>query len=269
MTTYEPEVGSIVHIELFSDDRAATQSFYEDAFGWEFERYDEIDYLMWRAPDLPGGAVVDPADAPFPAPSTLCYLGTDDLSSTAAAIEEAGGELLTEETDVLEMGAFVVFRAPGDVVAAVWQSHPGTEPDEPMLFTDDPGDGSVSHVELYSTDPAETESFFETVFDWRVEPTGDGDYTMAYPPTPPYAGVRTATDELPAGILIYLGVPNVEAATRTIQNAGGAVRREPFVVDGWGRIAVIEAPGGIVNAVWQDADEFAGTDAEMEGEPAP
>lgn len=269
MTTYEPADGSIVHVEFYSDDRAATRSFYEDAFDWEFERDDEMDYLLWRAPDMPGGAIVDTADAPFPAPPTLCYLGVDDLSATAATIEEAGGELLTEETDVPEMGAFVVFRAPGDVVAAAWQSRSDAEPAEPMLFTDAPSDGSIVHVELYSTDPAGTEGFFESVFDWRFEPTEDGDYTMAYPPTPPYAGVMTATDDWPAGILTYLGVPNAEAATTTIQDAGGAVLREPFDVEGWGTMAVIEAPGGVVNAIWQEAPESAGADAEMEGEPAP
>jgi len=256
MATDAWPTGSIVHIELYSDDLAATRRFYEDAFGWSSDPVEGMDdYVMWEAPDPPYGGFVDGEAVAFPAPSTLCYVDVDDLASTVEAIAEAGGEVLVGEQSVPGMGAFVVFRDPGGVVEAAWEARPGSElaGEETPRPSETPAPGSVVHFELYTEDVAATRAFHEAVFGWTFEAVSDGGYTVARPPGPPAGGLMPASDEWPAGTLTYLLVDSAAAATRSVASAGGHVLREPFDVEGWGTMAVFEAPGGVVGAVWEAA----------------
>lgn len=262
MTTYEPENGSIVHVELYSDDVEATRSFFEDAFGWSFEPVEGMDYTMWRSSDPPFGGLLGAEAAPDAFPPVLCYLQTDDLERTVEAIEAAGGEVLHDD-EVPGMGVFAVFRAPGGVVEAVWQSTGDAEPPEEGWpeFIDEPGAGSVVHVELYTDDVDATRAFHEAVFGWTFEDL-EGDYVMASPSTPPRGGLMEASDEMPVGTLCYVLVEGAEASCEAIEAAGGTVVEEPFDIEGWGTMAVFEAPGGIVGAVWESAMETSEAAAE-------
>lgn len=270
MTTYEPTHGSIVHVELYSDDVGATEGFYETSFGWTVELVEdteEMTYRMWRAPNPPNGGLMPRDERPVDAPTTLLYIDVDDLADAQAAITEAGGELLVEETPVPEMGAFAVFRDPGGVVEAVWEErYEGEVPEGGFpLPTDDPDPGSIVHIELYSDDVGATQAFHESVFGWTFETLGEGAYTMARPPTPPYGGVMEASAEMPAGALAYLLVDDAEETAAAIRDAGGRILREPFVVEGWGTMAVFEAPGGIVQALWESAPAAGRSAADAPG----
>lgn len=271
MATYEPTNGSIVHIELYSEDVDGFRPFAEAAFDWSFEHDEELNYTMWRAETPPFGALLDPADAPISVPPAVVYLAIDDIEETDDAITEAGGELLLEAMEIPGVGALSVFREPGGVVEAVWEDRSGAEaPEEgsPPL-TDEPGIGSVTHFELYTDDPTATRTFHEAVFGWTFETVEDGAYTMARPPTPPAGGLMEATDEMPVGTLLYLQVEAAADACEAIKAAGGTVLREPFEVEGWGIMAVFEAPGGVVGAVWESLEDEPVDSSEAEPEAAP
>lgn len=260
MTTYESTEGSIVHIELNTDDLDATKAFYEAAFDWSTETMemdDDMTYTSWRAPNPPGGGLMQRQEGPYTPPATLFYIQVDDIESAREAITDAGGDLLVEEIAVPEMGVFAVFSDPGGVVEAVWEDRYEGEPPEGgwPRFTDAPEPGSVTHFELYTEDPDATRAFHEAVFGWAFETIDDGAYTMIRPPTPPYGGLMAATDDMPAGTLAYLLAESAEDTCDAIEDAGGRVLREPFEIEGWGTMAVFEAPGGIVQAVWESAPE--------------
>jgi hypothetical protein len=266
MTTYEATTGSIVHVELLSRDHPGTRGLLESTFGWEFDRDEEQEYLMWWAPNPPGGGLVDETTWPDAPASTVLYVRVDDVDATRTAIVDAGGELVVDEVEVPGMGVFVVFRDPGGVVNAAREDRFEGEPPEGgwPAFTDDPSPGSVAHFELYSEDPGATEAFYARVFDWTFESVDEGGYTMASPPTPPFGGLMAATEEWPAGTLLYLQVPGAEAACADVEAAGGRVLRNPFVVDEWGTMAVFETPGGTTLAVWESSggDEVEGAAAD-------
>lgn len=254
MTTYEPTHGSIVHVELYSEDVDATRAFYGDVFGWTFEDVDGMDYTMFRAPSPPHGGLLAREDGDYRPPPTLVYLNADDLDGTRGAIEDAGGDLTVAEVEVAAEGAFAVFEAPGGVVQAAWEDRSGGEPTEGGRLTDEPALGSLVHVELYSGDPGATRSFYEAVFGWTFEDVGDGAYTIARPPTPPNGGLLPAGDQMPPGTLTYLLVEDVAGTCESVAAAGGDVVREPFDVGGWGTMAVFEAPGGVLQALWESQD---------------
>ena len=268
MTTYEPTAGSIEHIELYSDDPESTESFFEDVFGWTFQYDDEYDYRSWRAPNPPNGGLMSMDDEQSMPARTLLYIDVDDIAATSDAIVASGGEVLVEETDIPDMGAFIVFRDPGDVVAAAWENRYDGEPPEGgwPVITDDADAGSIVHFELYSTDLEASESFFSSIFGWRFET--DDDYTMVSPPTPPFGGMMAATDEYPAGTMVYLLVPDAETACATVEESGGKVLREPFVIEGHGRMAIFESPGSIVQAIWEANETMEAVSAEAERQSA-
>lgn len=271
MTTYESGSGSIVHVELNTGDPAGTRALLEDAFGWTFEVMEEMNYMTFQAPNPPGGGIVlEQEEGPFSPPPTLLYVAVDDLEATNAAIVEAGGEVLVEGMEVPDMGVFTIFADPGGVVQAAWEDTYGGESPEggwPPL-TDEPAAGSITHFELYSGDPKATRAFYEAVFGWTFEGIADDGYTMARPPTPPYGGVMQASDEMPVGTLLYLLVEDAEAAMAAVGEAGGHVLREPFEVEGWGTMAVFEAPGDLVLAAWESAPTEGSGDEAAEPEAA-
>ena len=252
-TTYAATTGSIVHVEFGSTDVEATGAFLEAAFGWTVERDEAYDYVTWRAADPPFGGVVDRDGAPFEMPATLLYLAVDDVDAATAAVRDAGGEVLLDSMAIPDVGALTAFREPGGVVEAVWEDRGGMTGGGGPRFTDEPGPGSVVHVEHYAEDPGATRAFHEAVFDWTYEDVeGDG-YVLARPPTPPAGGLLPATDDVPVGALLYLLVEDAAAAVGTVEDAGGTVLREPFDVEGWGTMAVVEAPGDVVLATWEAA----------------
>lgn len=266
MTTYESTAGSLVHVELYSDDIGATHTFFEEAFGWTFENDEEYDYLSWRTPNPPYGGLMDRDGDTAQMPSTLFYIGVDDLAETREAIVAAGGEILESEIEIPEMGVFALYRDTGGVVGAAWEDWSTGEAPEggwPM-FTDEPEAGAITHFEFYSQDPAATLRFYESVYGWTSEVVEGEDYTMLRPPTPPYGAVMQATDEMPVGTMAFLGAESATDACAAVEAAGGRVLREPFEVGDWGTMAVFEAPGGIVQVLWESAPEDMATEPEMQ-----
>lgn len=218
MTTYEPTQGSIVHVELYTDDPTVTESFYAEHFGWQFEPVEGMPaYSLWIAPTAPHGGMVKRDDDAWPLspPSTLVYTNVTSLAETRELITAAGGELLVREQEVPEMGIFTIYRDPGGIVAGAWEDQSATSSDDTdryPMFSDEPESGSIVHFELYSEDPDATQTFHESVYGWTFEPTHDGTYTMVYPPTPPNGGLMEANDEMPPGLLLYVLVDSAEDA---------------------------------------------------------
>jgi predicted enzyme related to lactoylglutathione lyase len=118
--TDAPEPGSITHFELYSEDPEATQRFYEDVFGWEFESVGVGEYTLARPPTPPFGGLM-PANEEMPA-GTLLYLLVEDAEDASRAIAEADGTVLRDPFEVEGWGTMALFRAPGDLVLALWES---------------------------------------------------------------------------------------------------------------------------------------------------
>ena len=82
--------GKLVHFEVPAEDADRAQKFYEDLFGWEFQRYEgPFDYRTTSA----GG---DPSGGLYPSEASdrglKVYFGTDDIDATVARVREVGGE---------------------------------------------------------------------------------------------------------------------------------------------------------------------------------
>jgi predicted enzyme related to lactoylglutathione lyase len=82
--------GKLVHFELPAEDIDRAQKFYEDLFGWQFQRYEgPFDYRMLAGDESPGGAIY-PSQAGERGP--IVYYDTEDIEATIARVRELGGE---------------------------------------------------------------------------------------------------------------------------------------------------------------------------------
>jgi len=123
--------------------------------------------------------------------------------------------------------------------------------------------GSIVHIEHNTDEIDATREFFGEAFGCEFE-AAEGDYTMIRLPTSPYGGVMAANEEMPGGTLTYVPVESAADACEMVEAAGGAVLREPFDIEGRGTMGVFEAPGGIVQALWEAAPESMDETGEAE-----
>jgi len=81
---------AIDYIELNVSDLPATRSFYEAAFGWQFNDYGP-EYAGIRAADGEGEVGgLNATGTPSPG-GPLVMLYSDDLDASVSAVEQAGG----------------------------------------------------------------------------------------------------------------------------------------------------------------------------------
>ncbi|SRR5713226_1295565 len=123
-------------------------------------------------------------------------------------------------------------------------------------MSNDPALGSVVHVELHSDDPEKTKAFYRTVFGWKFQDVPGMNYAMIETPSMPGGGLRKTERGESAGILNFVNVASVEDTMRKIEKAGGKILVPKQQVPSWGTFSVFQAPGGVVQAIWEAAPEI-------------
>lgn len=84
---------ALSYIELGVTDLEATRTFYESAFGWEFNDYGPA-YSGIKSPDGEGEiGGLDPGAEPSGS-GPLVLLFSEDLDASVAAVESAGGSIV-------------------------------------------------------------------------------------------------------------------------------------------------------------------------------
>lgn len=130
---------------------------------------------------------------------------------------------------------------------------------------------SYVHFELYADQPEETQAFYEDLFGWTFQQLPDMEYTTATPPGPPDGGLMDRgrmESEIPP-TLAYLRVDDLETARSRIGDAGGTVLHEEIEVPGVGRFSVFQAPGNVVQALWEIGPDAGGMERRVQADDPP
>jgi predicted enzyme related to lactoylglutathione lyase len=116
-------------------------------------------------------------------------------------------------------------------------------------------DGTMAFSELSSTDPAATRAFLEKVFGWHFESLKFplGEYLSFQAPGGGRGGVRSVQAKEIPGSMNYVRVEDLDAASRKIERAGGAIVLPRVDIPGMGSFFWFRIPGGPILAAWQDA----------------
>lgn len=94
------------------------------------------------------------------------------------------------------------------------------------------------HFDVPIDDPARAGAFYAAVFDWSVTPWGPIPYwpmTTGTEPGPGAEGALTPRSDAPEGVVVYVGVDDIDAALARVTAAGGEIvaGRMPIPTVGW------------------------------------
>lgn len=119
MTGDRAREGTVIHVDVVSEDERATRAFLEGAFGWKFRAIPFAHYALFEAPSPPHGGLrrVEANERA----GARAYLAVDSLDEARGRIEKAGGRVLGDEQKVPGFGRFVLFEAPGRVVLGAFE----------------------------------------------------------------------------------------------------------------------------------------------------
>lgn len=230
-------------IDLGTPDIDASATFYSELFGWTVEEETDPDAGGYRMCTMRGRAVagLGPQMSPGP-PFWTTYVTVDDADATAAAVVSAGGQVVMEPMDVLDVGRMAVFSDPVGAFFSVWQpkAHIGAG------IVNEPG--SLSWNELMTTDVEASKAFYGEVFGWAATThEGDMPYTEFMIDGNSIAGMMPKPPTVPAEVPpfwgIYFAVADTDGAAAKVTELGGSVMMPPFDIP-QGRVAVVADPQG-------------------------
>jgi uncharacterized protein len=118
-----------VHFEIHAGDPQAAVAFYEQAFGWKFERWGDQPYWLITTgdtnPGIDGGLVPRRGPAPAadaPVSSFVNTVDVVDLDATLAAIDAAGGTVALGKHAVPGVGWLAYVKDPDNNLFGVMQA---------------------------------------------------------------------------------------------------------------------------------------------------
>ena len=98
----------ITHFEIYTDEPQAVQPFYQDVFGWKFNKFEggPIEYWLVTTGDDedPGinGGMTRPREGQ--SPGTLNTVAVESLDQTIKKIEQCGGKICVPEMAIPKIG---------------------------------------------------------------------------------------------------------------------------------------------------------------------
>jgi uncharacterized protein len=254
-TSYAP--GTPCWVDLATPDVEAAARFYGDLLGWEVpERPNSAEMGGYRRAMREGKDVAGmmPLMQEGQPPAWSTYVAVADADATAQAVSAAGGTVVAEPMDVMDLGRMAVFTDPTGAFFGVWQ--PGTFAGAALVNEY----GCFGWNELGTRDVEAAKSFYGQVFGWTTEerPMEQmGSYYVWKQGDDPMGGMMDIGALLPAEIpahwLVYFTVENCDAAVEQVKSAGGGLNAGPMDVE-VGRFAVVSDPWGAVCAVMQPSE---------------
>lgn len=248
--------GTPCWVDLGVDNIAKARAFYSALFGWDIQDTppEAGGYTMATVGGRPVAGIgpkMGPADMPT---FWTTYLASDNVDETAAKIRAAGGQVLMDPMDVVDVGRMLVAVDPGGAQFGVWQAkaHTGVQ------VANEPG--TLTWSENMSRNYEANKAFYNAVFGYNFGDIGGegmkyatldlGDKTVGgigeIGPDQP--------GEMPASWGTYFAVADTDATVGKVAELGGSVVA-PAWDSPYGRMAVVCDDQGaifaVMSAAWQ------------------
>jgi predicted enzyme related to lactoylglutathione lyase len=98
----------ITHFEIYTDDPKMVQPFYQDVFGWKFQKFESGPMEYWlvttgddKDPGINGG-MTRPRQGQ--SPGTLNTIAVESLDKTISKIEQRGGRICVQKMAIPSVG---------------------------------------------------------------------------------------------------------------------------------------------------------------------
>ncbi len=247
--------------ELTTSDEKGALKFYMGLFGWTDDAQSMGDGKFYHMMEVRGHV----AAALFEAgkdelkqmpPHWSVYFSVTSADETAKKVKAAGGKVVVEPMDVMDVGRMVVAQDPSVAYISFWEAkrHIGyTVVNEP---------GAVVWNELMTRDTKKAVPFYKAVLGVEAAAMpmpGGGDYTMLKVAGKDVAGIMAMPKEVPAQVPAYWGpyfaVANADAAIKKAQSLGGKAMMPAQDIAGVGRFATLSDPQGATFSILQPAQK--------------
>jgi uncharacterized protein len=241
--------GTPCWIDLGVADIPKAAAFYQGLFGWDV--YDTgPDGGGYRMCSIGGQPVAGIGAQAAPDSGTFwtTYLASDNADLTAAEIKAAGGQVLAEPFDVMDVGRMFIAADPGGAVFGVWEARTHTG----IRLANEPG--SLIWSENMSRHFEANEAFYGAVFGYQFGDIGaEGmQYSTLDLDGRPVGGIGAIgadqPADLPASWSTYFGVADTDATVARVTELGGSVVA-PAWDSPYGRMAVVSDDQGAVFSV--------------------
>jgi uncharacterized protein len=256
-TSYEP--GTPCWVDLGTPDVDAAAGFYGELFGWQVPPAENAENTGgYRRAQKNGSDVAGmmPLMQEGQPPAWTTYVAVANADATTAAVREAGGQVIAEPMDVMDLGRMALFTDPEGAFFGIWQ--PGTFPGAGVV--NEPG--GISWNELETRDPADAKQFYGSVFGWEFdeeEAPGGMTYNVATLGGARVAGMADVKgrvpEEVPAHWMVYFSVEDADGTIEKVKAGGGSVSFGPVDIPP-GRFAMVSDPFGAAFAVIKLSDEM-------------
>lgn len=256
MPEYAP--GTPSWVELSSPDVEASAAFYRELMGWDATEAGPAEetggYRMFEQAGQSVAGLMGHMQEGQPT-AWATYISVADADETAAKVKAAGGSVIVEPMDVMDIGRMAVFADPAGAAFGVWQPKTFKGAD----VVNEPN--SLCWNEVLTRDADAGKAFYPAVFGWDAgRPSFAGapeSYTVWELAGKPVGGMMQMSDEyfppeIPPHWEVCFAVADCDATVAKARELGARITNEPMEMP-IGRFAGLLDPQGASFTIMQPA----------------
>lgn len=256
--------GKIIWHDLITDTPAASEAFYSELFGWEFESVGigfgsiaSANYKLIRHDGRLIGGMIDQnrLDTDEDISQWVVLLSTDDLERSVGIVADAGGTVFTPPTALADRGRIAVVADPQGALFALLETKDGDPLDREAELNE------FLWNELWTDDAVAAVTFYQRLAGYDLETeavTANDSYQFLSKDGVPRAGILSnPIDGLAPLWSTYVRVEDPAAIIARVEALGGRVLLPVQERQLGGQVALIAGPSGagIVIQTWPPKNE--------------
>ena len=238
--------------DLLAHDGQKAKDFYTGLFGWTYDDHPVDGTMVYTMYSHQGQGVCasaerGPGQENLP-PHWSVYVTVDDLYAALSRATAAGGTVVFEPCDVLDVGRMAIIQDPQGAYLRLWYplKHAGAS----VMMEP----GALCWFELATNDTEGAKSFYSATLQLDAVPDPDAafPYTLLKRGEQPVAGIMEIGADwgpVPPNWGVYFGVNDVEATVAKAQELGGGVIVAPTDIADFARFSVLRDSEGAVFSV--------------------
>ena len=247
--------GKIIWHDLLTNDPAASQAFYGELFGWEFDNIgiasglnSDSAYTLIRHNGRLIGGMIDTlaVNGRVDISQWVVSMSVSDIDAAVAAVTAEGGDVITPPTDLQRRGRIAVVRDKEGALLAMLQTASGDPADQQPEF------GDFLWNELWTTNADSATTFYEgltglKMATWDVDENQESGATyrlLKAGETPRVGIMPNPLEDLGPVWVSYLRVKSPASVAERVAELGGRVIVEAQPRPLGGEVAFIAGPSG-------------------------
>ncbi|MGA9117751.1 MAG: VOC family protein [Bacteroidota bacterium] len=111
---------SFGHIEIPTTNLKKAKKFFGTVFGWEFQDFPDMDYVIFRTGQQPNGGLMLVKKMPRKGQVNV-YINVENIDAKLKEIKKAKGKVIMKRSPVGDMGFWAQFETPDECRMCLWE----------------------------------------------------------------------------------------------------------------------------------------------------